>query len=944
MADIVVNKSAVFSGGDGTPLAIAIATDSAAPIPEAEDTQLSLSLGASAPLPVKLGGPATAKLSISANASAVLTPIWQSTAGVAARAKQLNDADAESVFTGPGAADKLLMLLEIGVSADASGSGSFPTNGLDVGFELKAGVDGSYRYARSFPKTKSAHDVLTDFLEQMQLPSTLRRPLFADEHLLFEFGGAAKFGVSLAAGYSISGSRGIDLGDLDFDETYAIGILGKVMLTGDIAGRFAIEVSPLADGFARVTVRKKEGREFGIGAQLTIGADFDQKNFPTNAKQLLEAILGLRSKNWINLFEEVKNDTDLSALGPKLDTLAKGFIEKWVGKAFEQLNTTDVQQLLAKIHAVASDYDNLGESAVTLFDHYFDPVANAVDDAVVAELDALAQATSFDGVRQRLLAEPLSTVLTILGGGDLLKWLQNNDLQSLKTAASKALSLIHDQAHDEIRGVIARAKSAFGLDPLFALLQNIDVAKIQQSTDKRLLGIAERLIGRAVAGLQASDLGKVVNDVHAILGNIDEFTNTLFGKVQAALKQSFSVALNAAYNQSDSSEVLLTVDLNLGDPMGIDLLGAAARGRFDELLNGDTPARRIVDGSILRGSVNKSSFGVTIIGWHGREWKFQSVRELVVNAEQHVLPNAAGGLIVTTDVGLDLSTVRDRNGERIATDFLLDFIGLTQGGATSNPADKKFLIDAITAMSSSYRVDIQDPHTTRQELDEYLQLAIELGLGSDPVKAVNRILPDNAGVVGKVAIDYNVRFTQDALEKLFQTPISQDELRRLMRSLQFHAYRAQGGKMFTDLAWAYWNPGTRVLFDQDISNVTATFSPIQPYPGVSPTPAAVKLQFSLQQSLLRMLYINEDRLVDAFLSLQRYVTAGGSPAAFAHAVKQLGSALSDFASAASTGPVSNPTFALFDHLIRKSAPQSRDASMSVSATLNDKTITGMLLS
>src|SRR5437762_3282519 len=109
MADITVDRSAVFSGGKNELITIALATATNQPLPESA-SPLALSIGADAATPVKIGAADSAKLSVSAEATAALTPVWSSTA--AAHSQQLQAVGLDTYFATH--ADELLLLLELG--------------------------------------------------------------------------------------------------------------------------------------------------------------------------------------------------------------------------------------------------------------------------------------------------------------------------------------------------------------------------------------------------------------------------------------------------------------------------------------------------------------------------------------------------------------------------------------------------------------------------------------------------------------------------------------------------------------------------------------------------------------------------------------------------------------------------------------------------------------
>ena len=103
--------------------------------------------------------------------------------------------------------------------------------------------------------------------------------------------------------------------------------MAKLGLTGGVAGRFRIEVRPGANGWAHVVVRKSRDKRFSIAADVTAGATFESEGLPGSADDFVSALVGLNSKNWLQLFNQVESLTDFNSLRLYLDKLAQGFVE-----------------------------------------------------------------------------------------------------------------------------------------------------------------------------------------------------------------------------------------------------------------------------------------------------------------------------------------------------------------------------------------------------------------------------------------------------------------------------------------------------------------------------------------------------------------------------------------------------------------------------------------
>jgi hypothetical protein len=959
MPDVRVTKSALFSGGRDQIISVALATATEQPLPETTPP-LQLSIGASTDVPVKIGAADSAKISISADASASLTPIFSSNA--ATTQQQLTSAGLGTYFAGRNA-DQFLLLLELGVKAAVGATATIQYQGLGVGVDLKAGVDASYRYARSFLKTRPAGEVITDFLKDFTVPAALDRALLPDEVLLFEFGGSAAFGLNVSAGYKLAGAKAFSLGDLALQETYAFSLAGKLRLTAQFAGRFNIEVRPTGDGgWASLVVKKNDNRAFGIAAQIDAGAQFDTGGLPATANEFLEAALGLRAKNWISYFKRAQTLTDPNAVKAMLDKLASSFIDKWLGQAFQQLETGPAAEVFAKIKEALASYDALGDEAVTLFDRYYDPIANRIAAPLQDALDTLAKISSWTELRG-VLDGPLGDVLTILTGGELLEWKAAGDakIAELQARITKAKELIENPTaiHDRLRSLIATAKKEFGLDKLANLLRQADPEKLKTIADQRITGFAERLIGQTVDSIAGSRVGEVAKDINSILNGIQSFNEKFYAKLLESVKQSFALSLHAGYNKATANDALISCEVNLATPRGRALMAAAGRTRFADLLTTDDPdVIRNIDGNVVRTVSRESTVSINLTGWHDSTWSYQSIRNLVVNADQHIR-STPGGLVVSTDLDLTIGSSTKRQNEQMTTAFVLNVVGLTKAGAKPDRRTLQFPIDSIASMKASYALAISDDDTTRDELAGYLGAANALGFDTGGIpasEAIGRLLPQQNQSFGKVTVSYDVQFTPAGIQAVFSKPIdrvaAEQQLRSTMRTLLLLNYLPPATGR-AEIGWAYNSPSLYTLWKNTTAKDATAFiapgdtlpkrfapiDPKSPIPGVA-APTSVTLD-RFQRGILDLLFRIEDLTAAAFDSLLA-LTPPFQPAAYQNAMAKFGGALQEY-DRLDRGD--NTILAVLDQLIAASGVQSaRNSSVTVTAQLpNQQLITKMLI-
>lgn len=963
MSDIELKKTDIpfWFGGDGSLKVNLNVTDPTKPIPPTDNNIMAVDFTIGGSQPFSIGANDSFKFEIGASAGAALIPLWSSSS--AERLKLLDDYGLRGFFDGGAHSGSLLLLLKVGAKADANLSAKFKYLNLTANASLAAGADGNYALIRSFPTDTAAGDLIKKFLGSMRLPANIRGPLNPDEVIAFDYGGYVRFKAGLGFGYEISGSSSFEINQLQFAEKYAFTLMATLGLESSVAGNFRIEVRPGSQpGWAQIVLRKRRSKSFAIAADVTAKATFEQEGLPENADDFLSAVIGLKSKNWLNLFNQVHELTDFNKLQVYLDNLAKSFIEEYTGKAFEELaDQTKLDEVINLIGEVIDQYNEVGDNAVTLFDKYFNIATGAVDAKLSEALQFIKNVTSLDQLKGQV-DSTVWDVVNQLTDGDPLGWLLGkieidghtvNSLDEIKARADKVLDLIQNEAHKEIRRLIALAKSKFPLDRFISELGHIDWMTLQTLTDRRLTGFVERLLGQSIKGLSNTELGKAVTKFHGVLDGIDNFKNTLYKKIKQTLDQSFSFQLHAEYSRASENDALLDFELNLNTADGQALMKKAGGGDFADVLAAyGTGAVKLNNGVLSHKVTRQTKFSVNITGWH-LGWNYQGLDRLITEAEQRIIPEANGQLSIITTFDMQKERERKRNGERVYTNLLLRFIGESHGVLEFDKANQVYLVDCITRMSSRYTLVFQDPSTTEQELAQYLSFADDFGLAASDDAALQILEPllptDAQGNFGETSITYDARFTEEGLRSLFTQPfgpVEEMHLRRTMRLIVLANYLNKGPTL-TTRAWCYWTPGIQELWAKgpvDFTNHSArVFSPIAPSPlrNLAAPAKATLNQTELKQ--LSTLYSIEESVVKGMRKLAKLIQSKQklSPRDFEKAMGDFGSALKSYDN---FDEGDNTIFAIFDKLIvRYANGQHRNSSLELKSTLNGHTVTKMLV-
>ncbi|MFY9221893.1 MAG: hypothetical protein WAQ98_04445 [Blastocatellia bacterium] len=938
------------------------------PLPTNGSDLLSIKFDIAGNKSVTFGNSSSLKLGFDASVGANLTPIWPSSVR-----EDLTDTltkyGLDNYFkTNP---QDLLLVLSLGASAKGTLDGSFSYSVLSATATLELGSNGSYTYIKPFPASTPALEVVTDFFKEMRLPANITTPPQPGEVIALEYGGYLNIGAGLSLGYALSGSSSFNISDLSLSEQYQLNVLAKIGFAAKVAGYFGINVSAALDDkgipikdWARVTVSKKHSSQLSIAADVNVSASANTQGLPDSGKDFLGALLGINPKNWVNWCNWVEKaysltdlNTAINTLKTQTDELTQSFISKWVGKGFNALASTDFSTFLDGVRKVVDSYNNIDDTAITLFDKYYDKVTILTD-----KLNELASLKVWDELKGEVDGE-LWDILRQLTDGDPLNWMLGKintkdknanpittaSLPELQKRIQDTLNLIQSDAHTEIRKVISIAKQNFRLDDLIAELSNFDtVDKLKSITDDKLIGFVQRLTGQAIDKIKDNKtINEIFTEVRNTLTALKTFGDSLYEKLKDALNQSFSFNLHYEYSRASETDNLIDVEINLSTEQGKTLTQAATIGDFSALIAGYQPDLIKINNGVFTHKVTKqTALNINIIGWH-LNWQYQSLYKVIVNTEQQIKTESNGALTVFTNIDLTLENdkkkTKNGNWERVYTNFLLRFIGESSGIIGTDPVSKQYLIDTITCMAASYELFFENSATTSNKLADYLKFAQDFGLSDKDATAekIAPYLPINAQKnFGYSKVDYQVRYTEDGLRSLFANPLSEASVRLIMRRIVLTNYRINPAITLPDIGWCYWTESIYQLYKSEgfasfTNHSQRSFINLSSSPFLS-TLAPKQINLSKNQlNVLSTLYQIEDDVVDGFKALYKVINQATkiSPKDFEEALSKVGDALKGFDS---FDEGENTIFAVFDGLILRnlSASQARTSSLTLTTKVD----------
>jgi hypothetical protein len=508
------------------------------------------------------------------------------------------------------------------------------------------------------------------------------------------------------------------------------------------------------------------------------------------------------------------------------------------------------------------------------------------------------------------------------------------------------LSLVKDDAHDEIRKFIAIAKEQFKLDALFdqlALVSSPDALKT--FANQKLGHFVERLIGDVLDQLNGKGLKKAFTIVQDVVKARDTFFRTFDNTLKEAAAQSFTLDLHAAYNSASESQALIDMEVKVQEPdgssnsTGVRFMEAAGRGNFQEVLANFQPSIvKLREGLLTHKVTAGTSLIFNVAGWH-HSFHYEAMHQVIVKTQQQIRNSGPGVLTVFTNIDMTADTQRRRRGtkseEAVLTNFLLRFLAETK--VSDSSFDKKsqlYVLDVITGMSAQYSVTFTDSDTSSAELDDYLQFAIQLGL--DKVGATREgllpVLEFKHHSFGKIESDYEVRYTETGLRRLINMRPADAEIKKILRRIVLANYFNH--PTLHDVGWLYSSDDVRKLFDENGNNFInaesilgeAAVTLSSPIPGILP-PGSCSSNLLIRNDVA-ILFRIEDEILKAFGELMNLLASSGTikTSELESRLKSFGEALNAFDE---FDMGENSVFAVFDGLILTAtdAAQARSSSL-----------------
>jgi len=577
-----VKAQLTLQGGDGSPLAAAVAANT--PFPSGKVSLGGIALAASTGETIPFSaGPDKGTVAFKASASGFYE------AGIYPNASDLlhdlsPERDIASGLALPAVAGSRFLMLRCGYDASITAKGAMALGfGATANFGASASSAAAFAVIHRVDDGDGARDVLAETAGSWILPNQIDGPdrLAPGTWLIAEVDGSVALHLGIQAGYDYSWLRQFADGALKGDLGLRVQLAANAALGFSATGSFAVAVSRDTDAPVirlRLFRLAKNGWNFALNASAGEQVELPDIFQPGHdIKELISAVFGVHVAQLVE---------DLSAPGISSASSVAKFIEQRGMKEFQSLTGVSPDQLFAagkaKVDELIDHWNALTNKPATMLAAILKKDQDV--EKLVAFLNAL-QGKDDSGVKA-LIAKALGSpdfFQTVVG-----KWIESvvpttslaavtgpDDWKIVQELSARALQIVNGQT---LQSLIDYAAKELGLDNIQKVRSDVDAFNLDPWLQAKL---AAFLGQDPSAKLVLPDIQKVQKALNALLAQADKF----YAMALKAVQKKYEIDFAATYQASDTSTALLdaTFDLSAA-PGALTALHRAIDGDMRQLL------------------------------------------------------------------------------------------------------------------------------------------------------------------------------------------------------------------------------------------------------------------------------------------------------------------------------------------------------------------------
>ena len=686
--------------------------------------------------------------------------------------------------------DESLVLLLIPGKANAALRGSHMFSpAVSAGFQLEGGGEIEYYYCCPIKNEEELLTALKTSFATARLPQTsgLAYSVQANEILYTAFSGFLHLGGDVSFGYSLNGSKEYSLGQLDLTSKLLVQAALKLQVCCQMTGAFKLIVSKgESDGWRRVMVEKDYSSTFDFSLGVTVDANLSTDETMQGGLGLVEGIIGTKPTQVLNsiLTYAEKSPQEWRQY---IDGCLKAVVAKYTGKAFDLIPQKELAEVLGVAKKIREQIDSLDDDIIGVYEKFLDKIDFNTHLADLKNiLNLVDPETQKDKLLQYIKDPELRDLVEKLADVTVGKFMTHVEsyVQTLRDRLNQLDQLVNGQMKDEIRKFVGSVLDELNLTKISAELAQYDTPeKLKNQATLAAQGVVERLTGKAFDKIFSDPtVNEIITGINNFAHQFEQTLTRIGDLIKTATNQQGRVDLSLKYQRAKKGERLLDVEIFVGNPQspdqeGLDLYHQATLGNFANVLRNESLDHiRINSATFSDSLLEKRSLDFHIFGWD-----YSQVSSILTNIDRTIEVGDTGLVTVyKMTAEADRKTVSSRRTTQL--NYMLQVAGTLDGVFPSDESFRQQTVMVSACMknlNNNFDFEIDDNVTSLDELDSYLQIAIDTGLISLEKKenlkeSLQKIKIEGASAenIGKVKVNYTFSFDGEALVKALKTDYS----------------------------------------------------------------------------------------------------------------------------------------------------------------------------
>ena len=687
--------------------------------------------------------------------------------------------------------DETLVLLLIPGKANAALQGSHMFSpAVSAGFSLKGGGDIEYYYCCPIKDNEKLLASLKSSFAGARLPQTsgLAYSLQPNEILYTAFSGFLQLGGNVCFGYSFNGSKEYSLGELDLTSKLLVKAALSLNVGCQMTGAFKLIVSEGQEkDWRRVVVQKDHSSTFDFSLGVTVDAVLSTDETMQGGLSLVEGIIGTKPTQILTTFLTYAEKTP-EEWRQYIDGCIKAVVAKYTGKAFDKIPQKELAEVLGVVKKIHEQIDSLDDDIIGIYEKFLNTINF---NEHLADLKKIVDEADPKTQEQKLLQyikDPaLKDLVEKLADVTIGKFMTHVEtyVQTLKDRLNQLDQLVNGQIKDEIRNYVDSVLSELNLTKISAELAKYDTPeKLKEQATLAAQGVVERLTGKTFDKIFSDPtVNEIITGVNQFANQFEKTLARIGDLVKTATNRQGRVDLSLKYQKSKKGERLLDVEIFVGNPQnpnqdGLDLYHQATLGNFTNVLrNEHLDLIRLHSATFSDSLLEQRTLDLHIFGWD-----YSEVSSILTHIDRTIQVGDTG-LVTVYKMGAQAEQKSSSNQRSTQLNYMLQVAGTLDGVFPSDESFRKHAVvasDCMKNLNNNFDFEIDDNVTSLDELDSYLQIAIETGLITPGQKEnlkkslqkvdIKGASPQN---IGKVHVNYTFNFDGEALVKALKTDFAQ---------------------------------------------------------------------------------------------------------------------------------------------------------------------------